>query len=208
MTVLTAFSTRFTLVQLSNLDQKKKGNELLFFFFLSCFTLNINVIKNPPVLELKCINRSPTSGLSCSRAQCARVDRFILWQIYKVAAEMNWNIVEIYEYGHTLFLIWKCWRLSCEPEVDSFGFLFTNVQNRAENLAVALTPTDECVCVFLSDIRLLAHFGESKTTVPKWWQALRKLVCRWSNKQVNNILSQQLTESRGYLILIITDYYL
>lgn len=128
------------------LTKKKKGMSF-FFFFLSCFTLNINVIKNPPVLALKCFNRSPTSGLSCSRAQCARVDRFILWQIYKVAAEMNWNIVEIYEYGHTLFLIWKCWRLSCEPEVDSFGFLFTNVQNRAENSAVALTPTDECVCV-------------------------------------------------------------
>lgn len=71
-----------------------------------------------------------------------------------------------------------------------------------------------CMCVrvsnFLkdpSDICLLAHGGESKTTVAKWCPALRKPVFRWSNKQVKSSSTQRFSHPYHNRLVFIAKYY-
>lgn len=129
MTVLTASFTRFTLLQLSNLDQK--GNDHFSFNVLHffCSTLTWSKVCDPPVTELKCLNQSLISSRIYSSAECAP-------QIYTLADIQHYSWKEekycydLWVQTHILPYLEVLTALECSGHVtlDSLGFFFNNLQ--------------------------------------------------------------------------------
>lgn len=173
---------------------------------------------DPPVAELKCFNQNLTSSRIYSSAECAR-QFYTLADIQNYSWSQLKNIIKINEYRHIFSRFRKCWRLSCAvvmwrvSQLDSFCFLFQQFTKRVKmtfnrgggspRLKSWHKHQLMCVCViyvFLKDlcnrtIHLLVDCGLNKTTsqYPNDGKHCERLFLEEkSNKQVNNIFSQQL----------------